>query len=76
MEGHDGLYGGGAGIEWHDDGPVAHEPGQGLTVLGPHHDVDTQTSGRGQEVRGSVGPSWQQQEDAGHDPRMVPSNEG
>lgn len=76
MEGHDGFHGGGACIEWHDDGPVAHEPGQGLAALGPHHDVDTQTSGCGQEVRGSVGPSRQQQEDAGHSPRMVPSNEG
>jgi hypothetical protein len=47
MEGHDGLHGGVAGIEWHDDGPVAHESGQGLAVLGPHHDVDTQTSCRG-----------------------------
>ena len=76
MERHDGLHGGVSGIEWHEYGPVAHEPGQGLEVLGTHYDVDTQTSGRGQEVRGSVGPSWQQQQDAGHGPRMVPSTEG
>ncbi len=76
MERHDGLHGGVACLEWHDDGPIAHEPGQGLAVLGAHYDVDTQTSGRGQEVRGSVGPGWQEQEDAGHSPRMVPSDEG
>ena len=76
MEGHDGLHGGVPSMEWHDHGPVAHEPGQGLAVLGPHHDVDAQTSCRGEEVRGSIRPSWQQQEDAGHSPRMVPSNEG
>ena len=73
MEGHDGLHGGVALPERHDHGPVAHGSGQGLAMLGSDHDVDTQASGRGQEVRGPVGARRQQQEDPGHSPRMVAS---
>ena len=57
MEGHDGVHRGVASSQRHDHGPVAHRAGQGLTMLGPDHDVDTQASGRGHEVRCPV--AWQ-----------------
>ena len=75
MEGHDGLNRGVASSERHDDSSVAHGSGQGLAMLGSDHDVDTQASGRTQEVRGPVGGRRQQQEDPGHGPRMVSSTQ-
>ena len=57
-----------------DDGPVAHGVGHGLAPLGTDDDVDPETSGGGQEILGPVGLRRQEEENAGHHPRMAPND--
>ena len=76
MQGHDGAHRGVDVGQRHHHGAVTHGAGQGLTMFGPDHDVDPQASGGGNEVRGPVGGSGQQQEDPGHPPMMVATHQG
>ena len=58
----------------YDDGPVAHGVGHGLAPLGTHDNVDAEAFGGGQEILGPVGLRRQEQENAGHTPRMAPND--
>ena len=74
MKGGDDLDRGVGLTQGYDDGPVAHGVGQGLTPLGTHDNVDAETFGGGQEILGAVGLRRQEEENAGHNPRMAPND--
>ena len=70
MKGGNDLYRGVDLAQGDDDGPVAHGVGQGLAPLGTDDDVDAETFGGGQEILGPVGLGGQEEENAGHHPRI------
>ncbi len=55
----------------YDDGPVADGIGHGLSPLGTHDNVDAETFDGGLEILGAVSLRRQQEENAGHNPRMA-----
>ena len=71
MEGGDDLHRGVDVAQGDDHGPVAHGVGHGLAPLGADDDVDAEAFGGGQEILGPVGLGGQEEEYAGHHPRMA-----
>jgi hypothetical protein len=53
-------------VEGDDDGTIAHAGGQGRELLGAHDHVDTDGSGRGEEIGGPVRRGGQEQKDSRH----------
>ena len=66
MEGGNDLHSGVDLAQGDDYGPFAHGGGHGLSALGTDDDVDAEAPGGGEEILGPVGPSWQEEEKAGH----------
>ncbi len=75
MKGHDGLTAASTSARGTTTARSPMDAGQGLTMFGADHDVDPETSGGGNEVRGPVGGRGQQQEDPGHPPMMVATHQ-